>query len=172
MREPLSSDDQTIEQLSDCLPIWVSRVQLLDLLNRSGGDIIEAVSDFYERETEFHHLLISSRAISSISESSPIESVFLVSSSIETNSNDDTSVKNKSPGSSSIIVTKKDIIKVKSNAISPKKIVGKKTVKKKGKKGGLAVKASIECKQPTITKFFGKLVMNGSGISAVGAEKS
>lgn len=46
--------EESIEELSDCLPSWVTRNQMLDLLNSSGRNVVEAVSSFYEHETEFY----------------------------------------------------------------------------------------------------------------------
>ncbi|WOK98011.1 DNA ligase 6 isoform X1 [Canna indica] len=43
-----------VEDLKDCLPSWVKKDQLLDLLERSNGDIVDAVSEFFEHETEFY----------------------------------------------------------------------------------------------------------------------
>ncbi|KAK3218320.1 hypothetical protein Dsin_012290 [Dipteronia sinensis] len=53
----VTDDEETekmIQELRDCLPIWVTRDQMLDLINSSGRNIVDAVSNFYERETEFH----------------------------------------------------------------------------------------------------------------------
>lgn len=43
-----------IRELRSCLPSWVTDDEMLDLLNKSGGDIVGAVSYFYEHETELH----------------------------------------------------------------------------------------------------------------------
>ncbi|XP_047317657.1 DNA ligase 6 [Impatiens glandulifera] len=46
-------NDQIV-QLRDCLPSWVTNDQIVDLLSVSRDNIIDAVSNFYERETEFY----------------------------------------------------------------------------------------------------------------------
>lgn len=46
--------DKLVHELSDCLPTWVTRDQMLDLISTHGRNIVEAVSSFYEREMEFH----------------------------------------------------------------------------------------------------------------------
>ncbi|GAB2301757.1 hypothetical protein Dimus_035783 [Dionaea muscipula] len=46
--------EDIIEELRDCLPMWVAQDQMLELINISGRNIVEAVSYFYEHETEFH----------------------------------------------------------------------------------------------------------------------
>ncbi|CAL9159626.1 unnamed protein product [Musa hybrid cultivar] len=43
-----------VEDLQDCLPSWVKQDQVLDLLKRSNGDLVSAVSEFFEHETEFY----------------------------------------------------------------------------------------------------------------------
>lgn len=45
--------DEAIEELKTCLPEWVTANQMIDLITQSQGDITLAVSEFYERETEF-----------------------------------------------------------------------------------------------------------------------
>ncbi|KAK1556406.1 hypothetical protein Q3G72_004547 [Acer saccharum] len=53
----VTDDEETekmIQELCDCLPTWVTRDQMLDLINSSGRNIVDVVSNFYERETEFH----------------------------------------------------------------------------------------------------------------------
>lgn len=55
-------NEELVKELQDCLPIWVSQDQVLDLLTRSSGNVVEAVSDFYERETEYHDQVIAFRA--------------------------------------------------------------------------------------------------------------
>lgn len=52
--------EELIQQLRDCLPTWVTEIQMLDLLRSSGGNIVDAVSNFYERELEFHEQIIPS----------------------------------------------------------------------------------------------------------------
>lgn len=46
--------EQIILELQDCLPNWVTRDQILELISCSGRNVVEAVSNFYERETEFY----------------------------------------------------------------------------------------------------------------------
>ncbi|GKU97649.1 hypothetical protein SLEP1_g10767 [Rubroshorea leprosula] len=46
--------ERIIQELHDCLPKWVTRDQILELISSSGRNIIQAVSNFYERETEFY----------------------------------------------------------------------------------------------------------------------
>ncbi|CAL4962037.1 unnamed protein product [Urochloa decumbens] len=41
------------KELSDFLPSWVSEERIMDLLMSSGGDVVKAASDFFERERDF-----------------------------------------------------------------------------------------------------------------------
>ncbi|XP_042392828.1 DNA ligase 6-like isoform X2 [Zingiber officinale] len=44
----------TLKDLQDCLPSWVTQIQSLELLKKFNGDIIAAVTEFFEHETEFY----------------------------------------------------------------------------------------------------------------------
>ncbi|KAL3527003.1 hypothetical protein ACH5RR_011659 [Cinchona calisaya] len=57
--------EESVQELSYCLPSWVTRSQMLDLLCSSGGNVVEAVSKFYEHETEFYKLATSGISSSS-----------------------------------------------------------------------------------------------------------
>ncbi|KAK7340918.1 hypothetical protein VNO77_21636 [Canavalia gladiata] len=46
--------EKIIQEISCCLPTWVTRNQVLNLISISGSNVVEAVSNFYEREIEFH----------------------------------------------------------------------------------------------------------------------
>ncbi|PRQ45662.1 putative DNA ligase (ATP) [Rosa chinensis] len=45
--------EEIIQQLRNCLPSWVTRQQMLDLIGSSGGDIVEAVTKFYDVKQNF-----------------------------------------------------------------------------------------------------------------------
>jgi len=51
LRENITQE--MIKELSDFLPSWVSQEQITDLLMSSGGDVVKAASDFFERERDF-----------------------------------------------------------------------------------------------------------------------
>ncbi|KAI4389328.1 hypothetical protein MLD38_001564 [Melastoma candidum] len=51
---PFQGEEEQLEALHDCLPAWVTRDQMLELINSSGGNVVEAVNNFYEHETDFH----------------------------------------------------------------------------------------------------------------------
>ncbi|KAI3451800.1 hypothetical protein Pfo_008465 [Paulownia fortunei] len=56
--------EKSVQELRDCLPNWVTLCQMLDLLSGSGGNVVEAVSNFYEHETEFHEQVLPSTSVS------------------------------------------------------------------------------------------------------------
>ncbi|XP_050227399.1 DNA ligase 6 isoform X2 [Mercurialis annua] len=52
--------ENIILELHEFLPLWVTRDQMLDLIGISGGNLVDAVSIFHERETEFHQQVFDS----------------------------------------------------------------------------------------------------------------
>ncbi|GLJ09471.1 hypothetical protein SUGI_0110240 [Cryptomeria japonica] len=51
--------DEAMEEMRLCLPDWVVKDQMYSLLEKTGGDITEAVSEFYEHETEFWEQIVA-----------------------------------------------------------------------------------------------------------------
>ncbi|KAG9449033.1 hypothetical protein H6P81_008998 [Aristolochia fimbriata] len=145
------------EELRACLPLWITMDQLLDLLSRSSGDIVEAVSDFYERETELYEqvkghkdeaidcqeTVCFSRFTSSIKVGS--DRSMLIGESIV--SQGEKSCNTSFPISSTFSPKKRG---PKSNNKSKKKARAKPAVDNSGSK------------QSTITKFFSKVASNVS----------
>ncbi|XAR51498.1 DNA ligase (ATP) [Bertholletia excelsa] len=71
--------EEMIQQLHDCLPSWVTQNQINNLLTSSGGNVVEAVSNFYERETEFHEQITTNISSACMSQpSAPNESASVV----------------------------------------------------------------------------------------------
>ncbi|KAH9607975.1 hypothetical protein KSS87_020687 [Heliosperma pusillum] len=149
---------EIIQELHDCLPIWVSDDQRLELLNIYGRNIVDAVSHFYEHETEFHQQSggsfseFNEKSGMSFSSSQPnpvADSPAVESPSFDKCSHPDmkSPVKNlKFPHSKHSVVSSVSPGKRKRNA--------EKNTKKKGK-----VTSNVEPggkKQSTITKFFSK----------------
>ncbi|KAJ0042140.1 hypothetical protein Pint_18689 [Pistacia integerrima] len=50
--------EKMVQELCDCLPAWVTRNLMLDLISNSGKNIVDAVSNFYEHETEFYEQIL------------------------------------------------------------------------------------------------------------------
>nr|GME05264.1 DNA ligase 6 isoform X1 [Ipomoea batatas] len=60
--------EESIKELQDFLPSWVNRSQMMDLLRISERNLVDAVSHFYEHETEFHEQVVTSESCASISQ--------------------------------------------------------------------------------------------------------
>ncbi|XP_054810637.1 DNA ligase 6-like isoform X2 [Prosopis cineraria] len=73
LRDPPSLKDEETEKISQemsCyLPAWVTQGQVLELISNARGNVVEAVSDFYERETDFHDQVFSCQTSDSVSSS-------------------------------------------------------------------------------------------------------
>ncbi|KAF5479953.1 hypothetical protein F2P56_000734 [Juglans regia] len=186
------NDDETekiIQELCDCLPAWVTRSQILDLISSSGRDIVEAASNFYERETEFHKQVLASKASESSQKSllndstsvsnpgfvtsNPVGSVDKFLSQFDKSVNLIDSIKsNISPGKRKRTIEAEPNKKVKVNSIKNGTSPGKtktKTENKPDKKVKINTKSySGGSKQPTITRFFSKVLPDVSQGGKVG----
>ncbi|GER35611.1 DNA ligase [Striga asiatica] len=147
--EDLNKNDleKSVKELQDCLPSWVTLCQMLELLSSSGGNVVEAVSNFYEHETEFHERVVPSTSI-------PF-------SSQETSENHPPLAFESRPVASinqPTCVSLSQSFKL-SNCSNKS---GKSPVKRKGISGGKGTKKAradltqIGSKQHPITKFFNK----------------
>lgn len=137
--------DESIQQLRDCLPSWVTNSQMLDLLRNSGNNVVDAVSEFYEHEFEFFEQITAS--ISSTSEtpaSSKLKSALFTETSLSKTEDVSLSQSFKLPG-----------IRNPINSVGKKKRTSQSKANKKGKKN--PSKEFNGSKQYTITKFFNKL---------------
>ncbi|XP_073139252.1 DNA ligase 6 isoform X2 [Henckelia pumila] len=56
--------EKSVQELRECLPSWVTQCQILDLLTGARGNVVEAVSNFYEHETEFYEQALPSTSVS------------------------------------------------------------------------------------------------------------
>ncbi|KAJ9562234.1 hypothetical protein OSB04_007394 [Centaurea solstitialis] len=65
--------DEIMLELRDCLPAWVTRDQMMDLIGKSGKNVVEAVSNFYEHETEYHEQVMTSTSSAPASLESSVE---------------------------------------------------------------------------------------------------
>ncbi|OVA10257.1 hypothetical protein BVC80_1173g26 [Macleaya cordata] len=154
------------QELRDCLPVWVSQDQVIDLLTRSSGNIVEAVSDFYERETEYHEQVIAFRTSSAISQ----KSLLTVPASLP---NEAVSEKGTTHGSVGSILSQEkkkmpptpNISRSSKNTVSPRKRgsgAGLQSKAKKKVKPSSTPQPTSGSKQATITKFFSKVSPNAS----------
>lgn len=149
--------ERIIEEICNCLPKWVTRDQILDLISCSRWNIVEAVSNFYERENELYDQVSAFRTTDFASQtSSSKESVSLFSEPFRSSTPERLSI-HLSQASKSPTVK----LSVQSN-MSPGKRK-KNTPNKLNKKVKSNPKfESSGSKQPTITSFFGKVLADDS----------
>ncbi|WOH10273.1 hypothetical protein DCAR_0729740 [Daucus carota subsp. sativus] len=150
--------EELVQELHDCLPAWVTRDQMLDLLQSSNKDVVEAVSYFYEHEIEFHEQAAAST--SSLCKSQPgSESDSLFPLTPDTKAHDTRAEKSPLSLRFNSLGTKPAI----KHDISPAK--KKRNIKNKPSKRartGSSKEATVPT-QHTITKFFSKLVCPDPG---------
>ncbi|KAM0875978.1 hypothetical protein ACQ4PT_036453 [Festuca glaucescens] len=136
------------KELSDCLPSWVNQEQILGLLMSSGGDVVQAASDFFERERDFFE-----EANVSNNEKPKSGEIRTSDQGSSAEASSQTPVKMKH--STNLV----NLTPVKMSSTLPKKEKkrGSSTVSKSKKKGRSNVSTeSGGRKQPTITNFFGR----------------
>lgn len=161
--------EKMVQEIRNCLPTWVTQNQILDLISSSGRNIVDAVSNFYEHETQLYEQVSACTTFISASRTSSLD---VSASTAKLNSD-----KTISQGSVKIplsqeykLPTIKHSIK---STLSPSK--RKKTITNNPKKKG-KVPSKMEssgAKQPTITSFFNKLLPNmsqGDGIESKSEE--
>lgn len=161
------SMEESIKELQDFLPSWVNRSQIMDLLRNSDRNVVDAVSHFYEHETEFHEQIVTSKSCASISQeickneiSLPLKLTQSESSlsepwPLKSLKRNDTVSLSKSPSQNYKSSSRK---KSATSGISPSK-KKRNTETKSSKRAKLNSKMdSSGSKQCTITKFFSKTV--------------
>lgn len=163
--EDLKKDtwEKSVQELRDCLPSWVTLSQILDLLGSSCGNVVEAVSNFFEHETEFHEQVLPGVLVSCASDggsenqlASPIKSIvktnhsetFPLSRSFKLSSSKNTKKSANTPG------------KRKRNLDSKETKKARVDLTRKGN----------DSRQHTITKFFNKKTPVVSGDTKVEVE--
>ncbi|CAK9177949.1 unnamed protein product [Ilex paraguariensis] len=145
--------EESIQELRDCLPTWVTQNQMLDLLSSSGGNVVDAVSNFYEHETEFHDQVTASTSSACIPQTSSFD---------ESAAPSDSRIFNSSQRSEDVSLSHSNklpsMVHSAKTCVSPAKR-GKNPENKPYKKARIKSSlASSGQKQYTITRFFSKLV--------------
>ncbi|KAL2329535.1 hypothetical protein Fmac_017116 [Flemingia macrophylla] len=154
--------EKIVQELSCCLPTWVTRNQLLDLIGIYGSDVVEAVSNFYERETEFHEQVNSCKAPVSTSKLCSLNDTDSLGKPCP---NTDDSCKSIDIFPSQDTNTLTNLRRTVPSPISPAKRKRSSESKQK-KKVKVSTKAKSEpsgSKQPTITRFFSKAMPEVTG---------
>lgn len=146
----LSSEakEEALQELGACLPAWVTRDQMLDLINSSGNDIIEAASSFYERETDFFRQVSASLTNSSD-----------VSVSVSTHAKNNSARTVNFFSSTEHKVTKTSQVKKSPNPGKRPNIVSENSKKKRKIDSKLeTVSSGSGSRQSRITSFFTKML--------------
>ncbi|TKY64827.1 DNA ligase 1 [Spatholobus suberectus] len=151
--------EKIIQELSCCLPTWVTRNQVLDLISISGSNVVEAVSNFYERETEFHEQVNSCQTSVSTSKCCPLN---------DTDSLAKSCLNTKNTGKNIDIFPSQDtkltnLRHTVPSSISPAKRRRSSESKQNKKVKVKAKSESSGSKQSTITRFFSKVMPEMSG---------
>lgn len=156
------NDDETekiIRELSDSLPSWVTRDQMLDLIQSSGGNFVDTVSNFYEHETEFHQQIFPCRTSMCSSQTDSLNESESLSNQV--------SIKNSQETSGTTPLSQN----YKSSNLKPSSKSGMTLGKRKRSVGKKAkTNSKLESggpRQSTITRFFNKLVPDVSQGSEV-----
>ncbi|PKA59712.1 DNA ligase 1 [Apostasia shenzhenica] len=156
--------ESTSKELHDCLPSWVNEDQIMSLIRDADGDIVQAVSNFFERETEFFKL-------SNASKSLPRSQITVLDNSNITQKSDPTFSRtldfgNKNSSHGNYVANGK--LDLSSSSLKRKVSCSVNKTKKKGKSSSNSVLCGP--KQSTITNFFGKAAVmysdDGSMITA------
>ncbi|KAG4378181.1 hypothetical protein GLYMA_18G292900v4 [Glycine max] len=146
--------EKIIQELTFCLPTWVTRNQLLDLISISGSNVIEAVSNFYERETEFHEQVISCQTPVSTSKCCSLNGMDSLAKPCLNTNNTGKNI-DIFPSQDSKLTNLRHTVP---SPISPAKRK-RSTDSKQNKKAKVKAKSEPSgSKQATITRFFSKVI--------------
>ncbi|WCJ25293.1 DNA LIGASE 6 [Euphorbia peplus] len=154
--------EKIMQELTESLPPWVTRDMMLNLISSSGSNFVDAVSYFYDHETEFHQQIVASEApVSSSQTASFSESESLIKPPCAIAISSQESLGTPSSQNYKLLSTKPAI---KSSVTPAKK--KRNAVNKPVKK--LKTNRKLEsdgAKQSTITRFFGKVVPEVSKVN-------
>ncbi|CAJ1842765.1 unnamed protein product [Sphenostylis stenocarpa] len=156
--------EKIIQDLSCCLPTWVTRNQMLDMISISGCNVIEAVSNFYERETEFHEQVISCQTpVSTSNFCASNDTDSLAKPSLNNTNNTCKNIDIFPSQGSKLAILRHKV----PSPISPAKRK-RSSDSKQNKKGKATAKVKTKSepsgsKQSTITRFFSKVIPEMSG---------
>ncbi|CAM0882158.1 unnamed protein product [Alopecurus aequalis] len=142
------------KELSDFLPSWVSQDQILGLLMSSGGDVVQAASDFFERERDFfEEANISNNEMPKPGEIRTSDH----GSSADASSHQEVLSFSQKPMEHSTKLINLSPMKMNPNLPTKQRKRGSSTASKSKKKGkSTASTESGGRKQPAITNYFGR----------------
>uniref|UniRef100_A0A0E0C6A3 DNA ligase (ATP) n=1 Tax=Oryza meridionalis TaxID=40149 RepID=A0A0E0C6A3_9ORYZ len=151
------------KELSDFLPSWVSQDLILDLLIKSGGDVVQAATDFFEKERDFFE---EANVYNSETPKSEIDLSSDHGSSADANSQQEVPLFSQKPMDHSSKLLNLNAMRMKSNISKRERKRGSNSADKPKKKGrSTAFKPLTEssgCKQSTITNYFSRTMLSAS----------
>ncbi|KAF8026859.1 hypothetical protein BT93_F3373 [Corymbia citriodora subsp. variegata] len=149
-------EKEILQALQDCLPAWVTRDQMIGLINSSGRELVDAVSNFYEKETAFYQQVSASTSFlqASIMSSSDVHSSPLAPDSVKGSACGTRSSKDYKLPTVQLTMTSKSPGKKKKRNVSNSPKKKQKSAPKKLELSGSG--------QSRITRFFTKSVPNSS----------
>ncbi|KAL1192368.1 DNA ligase 6 [Cardamine amara subsp. amara] len=158
-----SVTEKLLIELRDSLPAWVSEEQILDLINKHDGNPVDIVSNFYEHEAEIYKQ--SSFPKPSLENQAVLfdEDVTNLQPNSVKSTCPDGQASQKGFGLPSKMGLTKDTVSPRKRG----KSIGSKS-NKKAKKDPKSKQAGP--KQPTITKFFNKVLDSGSNSVGICSE--
>ncbi|KAK3426330.1 hypothetical protein EUGRSUZ_F02800 [Eucalyptus grandis] len=154
-------EKEILQALQDCLPAWVTRDQMTGLINSSGRNLVDAVSNFYEKETEFYQQVSASASASS----SSLQASFMSSSDVHSSPSAPDSVKGSASGTRSMFSKDYKLPTVQLTMTSKSPGKKKRNVSNSPKKKQKSAPKKLESSgsgQSRITRFFTKSVANSA----------
>ncbi|XP_015699323.1 DNA ligase 6 isoform X2 [Oryza brachyantha] len=150
------------KDLSDFLPSWVSQDLILDLLIKSGGDVVQAATDFFEKERDFFEQANVSNSETPKSEINLTDH----GSSVDASSQQEVPLFSQKPMDQQKKLINLNSMRMKSNPPKRERKRGSNSADKPKKKGrSIASKPSTESsgrKQSTITNYFVRTITTAS----------
>uniref|UniRef100_A0A0E0N0W8 DNA ligase (ATP) n=1 Tax=Oryza rufipogon TaxID=4529 RepID=A0A0E0N0W8_ORYRU len=151
------------KELSDFLPSWVSQDLILDLLIKSGGDVVQAATDFFEKERDFFE---EANVYNSETPKSEIDLSSDHGSSADASSQQEVPLFSQKPMDHSSKLLNLNAMRMKSNLSKRERKRGSNSADKPKKKGrSTAFKPLTESsgrKQSTITNYFARTMLAAS----------
>lgn len=151
------------KELSDFLPSWVSQDLILDLLIKSGGDVVQAATDFFEKERDFFE---EANVYNSETPKSEIDLSSDHGSSADASSQQEVPLFSQKPMDHSSKLLNLNAMRMKSNLSKRERKRGSNSADKPKKKGrSTSFKPLTESsgrKQSTITNYFARTMLAAS----------
>ncbi|XP_056162861.1 DNA ligase 6 isoform X5 [Syzygium oleosum] len=152
-------EKEILQALQDCLPAWVTRDQMIGLINSTGRNLVDAVSNFYEKETEFY------QQVSAYASASSLRASVMGSGDVHSSPSAPDSEKGSACGTRSTFSKDYKLSTVQLTMTSKSPGKKKRNVSSSPKKKQKSAPKKLESSgsgQSRITRFFTKSVPNSS----------